>query len=49
VIYVVELATYGKIYLPSFMKVSRGVQAILRFRFSNFKDFNIGITDERDL
>jgi hypothetical protein len=47
--YAVEMASCGKIYLPSFMKICKGVQAILRFCLSNLDDCNVGITDGRDL
>jgi hypothetical protein len=47
--YVVEMASCGSIYLPSFMKIGSGVQAILRFCFRNLRCFNVGITDGRDL
>jgi hypothetical protein len=47
--YVVEIASCGTIYLISFIKIGKGVQAILRFGLSNFKGCNVGITDGRDL
>jgi hypothetical protein len=47
--YAVEMASCGKTYLPSFKKIGRGVQAILRFRLSSFRDCNVGITDGWDL
>jgi hypothetical protein len=37
------------IYIPSFMKISTGVQAILRFSHRNLRGCNVGITDGRDL
>jgi hypothetical protein len=43
------MGSYGMIYIPSFMKVGAGVQAILRFCLTNFRGFNVGITDGRDL
>jgi hypothetical protein len=46
--YAVEMASCGKICLPSFMKIATGVQAILRFRLRNLKGCNVGITDGRD-
>jgi hypothetical protein len=36
------------IYIPSFMKIGTGVQAILRFRLRNLRGRDIGITDGRD-
>jgi hypothetical protein len=33
--YAVEMASCGMIYVPSFMKIGTGVQAILRFYLSN--------------
>jgi hypothetical protein len=36
----------GMIYVPSFMKIGTGVQAILRFCLRNLRGHNIGITDE---
>jgi hypothetical protein len=32
-------------YIPSFMKISTGVQAILSFSLSNLRGCNVGITD----
>jgi hypothetical protein len=40
-----EMVSCGMIYIPSFMKISRGLQAILRFCLSNFKGCNVGIID----
>jgi hypothetical protein len=37
------------IFLPSFIKIGAGVQAILRFCLSNLRGCSVGITDERDL
>jgi hypothetical protein len=37
------------IYIPSFMKIGAGVQAILIFCLRNLKGFNVGITDGWDL
>jgi hypothetical protein len=47
--YIVELASDGMIYIPSFMKIGSGIPAILRFYFINLNDCNIGITDGRKL
>jgi hypothetical protein len=45
----VETASCIMIYLLYFMKISTGVQAILRLCLSNFNDCNVGITNGRDL
>jgi uncharacterized protein YraI len=45
----VEMASCEMIYLPRFMKIGRGVQAILRFCNSNLNGCNVTITDGRDL
>jgi uncharacterized protein YraI len=47
--YDVEMASCGMIYLPSFVKIGTGVQAILRFCLSNSNGCNVGIIDRRDL
>jgi hypothetical protein len=47
--YAVEMASCGMIYLPSFMKTAKGVQAILRFCLSNLTGCNVGITNGRNL
>jgi hypothetical protein len=47
--YAVEMASCGMIYVSSFMKIGRGVQAILRFCLRNLRDCNVGTTDGRDL
>jgi hypothetical protein len=47
--YAVEMASGGMIYIRSFMKTGKGVQAILWFCLSNLKRCNVGITDGRDL
>jgi hypothetical protein len=39
----------GMIYIPGFMKIGIGVQAILRFYLRNLRCFNVGITDGMDL
>jgi hypothetical protein len=33
------------IYTPSFMKIGKGVQAIIRFYIINLRGCNVGITD----
>jgi uncharacterized protein YraI len=47
--YAVEMALSGMIYLPSFLKIDTGVQAILRLCLRNLKGCNVGITDRRGL
>jgi hypothetical protein len=42
--YAVEMASCGKVYVLSFIKKGVVVQAILRFCPSNFSGFNVGIT-----
>jgi hypothetical protein len=40
------MASCGMIYLPNFMKIGTGVQAILRFCLSNLNGCNAGILME---
>jgi hypothetical protein len=47
--YSVEMASGGMIYLPSFMRIATGVQAILKFRLRNVRGCDVGITDGRYL
>jgi hypothetical protein len=47
--YAVEVASCGMIYLPSSMRSGKGIQAILRFCISNLNGYNIGITVGREL
>jgi hypothetical protein len=47
--YALEMAPCVMIYLPSFMKIATGLQAILRFWLRNLKGCNVGITDGRDV
>jgi hypothetical protein len=47
--YAVEMASCGTIYIPSFMKTGMSIQAILRFCLSNLNGCNVGITDGIDL
>jgi uncharacterized protein YraI len=47
--YIVEMTSGDMIYIPSFMKISRGVQAILRFCLNTLRGCSVGITDGRDL
>jgi hypothetical protein len=45
----VEMGLTGMIYIPSFMKIGKGAEGILRFCVNNLKGCNIGITSGRDL
>jgi hypothetical protein len=45
----VDMGSGGTIYMQSFIKIGKGVQGILRFCLSNFKDSNTGIADGKDL
>jgi uncharacterized protein YraI len=47
--YAVEMYSCGVINVPSFMKIGRGVQAILRFCLRNLIGCNVSVTDVRDL
>jgi hypothetical protein len=40
-----ETASCGTMYVPTFMKTGKGVQAILRFCPRNFRGCNVGIID----
>jgi hypothetical protein len=43
--YTVEMASCGMIYLLSFLKTGTGIQAILRFCLRNVRGCNVGITE----
>lgn len=45
----IEMTSGGMIYVPSYMKIGRDVQAISGFCLRNFMSCNIGITDLRNL
>jgi hypothetical protein len=47
--YAVEIASCSMIYLPSVMKVVKGVQGILRYCLRNLRGCDVGNTDRRDL
>jgi hypothetical protein len=47
--YAIEMASYGIMCIPSFMKTGVHVQPILRFCLSNLKCYNVGITFGSDL
>jgi hypothetical protein len=48
-IYAVEMASCDVIYIPSFMKIDTGVQAMSRFCHRNLRGCNICITNGWDL
>jgi hypothetical protein len=43
------MASYGMIYIPSFMKIGAGVQIVLRFCLRNLRVCNAGIAEGRGL
>jgi hypothetical protein len=45
--YAVQVASCGVVYLTGFMNIGTGLQVILRFVLSNLYDCNVGITDGR--
>jgi uncharacterized protein YraI len=45
----IEMHSCGTIYIPSFMKIGTGVQAILMFCLRNLRGCNVGVTGGRDL
>jgi hypothetical protein len=47
--YADETASYGMMYLPSFMKIGTGVQAVLKLFLRNLRSCNICIADGRDI
>jgi hypothetical protein len=42
--YTVEMPSCGMIFVPSFIKIGIGAEAILWFGFKNLRDCNVGIT-----
>jgi hypothetical protein len=50
-IYATEMVSGGMIYMyiPSFMKIGTGVQAILRLYLRNLRGYNVDITGGKDL
>jgi hypothetical protein len=46
-VYAVEMASCGMIYIPSFIMTGAGLQAILRVFLKNLRGCNAGITDGR--
>jgi hypothetical protein len=49
IIYTIEMASDDMIYVPSFMKISLGIQVILRHYLYNLKGRSVGITNGKDL
>jgi hypothetical protein len=47
--YAVDMASCCMIYIPSFMKIGTGVQAVLKFCLRNLRGCNVGVTYGRDL
>jgi hypothetical protein len=45
----VEMGSGDMIYIQSFLKIARGIQAIVIFCHMNLKCYNIGIADKRNL
>jgi hypothetical protein len=43
----VEMASSGMMYVPSFMNIGTGDQAVLKSCLRNFTGFNVGIADGR--
>jgi hypothetical protein len=43
-----EIVSCGMICIPSFIKISTGVQVTLRFFLYNLRGCNVGITDLRN-
>jgi hypothetical protein len=39
------MASYGMTYVPNFIKIGAGIQAILRFCIRNLRGCNVGITE----
>jgi hypothetical protein len=44
-----EMVSSCLMYVPSFMKIGAGVQAILSFYLRNLRCYNVGITEGRDI
>jgi hypothetical protein len=47
--YAVEMASWGMIYIPSFMKIGAGVKELLRRCLRNLRGCHVGIIYGRDL
>jgi hypothetical protein len=50
-IYATQMVSGGMIYIyiPNFVKIGTGVQAILRLYLINVRGYNVGITGGKDL
>jgi hypothetical protein len=48
-VYTVEMASHGVIYIHIVMKSGTGRQAISRFSFSNLNVCEVGITDGKEV
>jgi hypothetical protein len=47
--YAVEMASCGMKYIPDFIKIGTGIQAILSFCLGNLRGCRVDITDGMDL
>jgi hypothetical protein len=47
--YAVKMGSCGMMYIPIFIKIGTGIQAILKFCLRNLRGCNDGITDVRNL
>jgi hypothetical protein len=45
--YAADMVSCGMIYVASFMKIDKGVQAVLRFSLRNLRDCHVSITHGR--
>jgi hypothetical protein len=43
--YTIDMASYGMIYIPSFVKIDPWINAILRFLLKNLRWYNVGINE----
>jgi hypothetical protein len=48
-VYAVEMASFGMICIPNFMKIVYGVQAVLKFFLSNLNLCDVDVTDGKEL
>jgi hypothetical protein len=44
-----DVLRWHDVYIPSLMKISTDVQAILRFQLSNLNGCNVGIIERKNL
>jgi hypothetical protein len=47
--YAIDVLSCGMVFSPSFMKISTGLEANLRFCLSNLSGCNFSITDGKEL